>query len=71
MRLDQRPRPIGKRRTLGGQLDRARRAFHEPLAKHGLEPLQLHDDRGLRGAGRFGGARKASQFRDQQEGLHR
>jgi hypothetical protein len=71
VRLDQGPRPIGKRSALGGQLDRTRGAFDEPLLEHGLEPLQLHADCGLGGAERLGGAGKAPQFRDQQEGLHR
>ena len=71
VRLDQRPRPVGKCCAVGGQADRARRALDQPLAKHGLEALQLHADRSLRGAERFGGAGEAAQFGHQQEGLHR
>ena len=58
-------------RTVGGQPDRARRAFDQPLADHGFQPLQLHADRSLRGAERLGGAGEALQFGHQQEGLHR
>ena len=57
--------------ALGGQSHRARRALDQTLADHGLKPLQLHADGGLRLAQRFGGAGEALQLGDQQEGLHR
>ena len=70
MRLDQRAGMGQERRAVGGQPHRARRALDQPFADHALQPLQLHADGGLRGAERLGGAGKALQFGDQQEGLH-
>ena len=59
-----------ERHAVGGQPHRPRRAFDQPLAGHGFQPLQLHADGGLRRAKGLGGAGKALQFGDQQEGLH-
>ena len=70
MRLDQRAGGDEERGAVGGQPYRARRAFDQPLAQGALQPLQLHADRGLGVAERFGGAGEAFQFGDQQEGLH-
>ena len=70
MRLDQRAGVRQERRAVGGQPHRARRALDQAFAEHGLQPLQFQADGGLRGAERFGGAGKALQFGDQQEGLH-
>jgi len=49
---------VQERGAVGGQPHRPRRALDQPLAEHGLKPLQLHADRGLRGAERLGGAGK-------------
>ena len=59
-----------ERGAVGGQSDRARRAFDQPPADHGLQPLQFQTDRCLGGAEGFGRAGKTLQFGDQQEGLH-
>ena len=55
--------PSAVRRTARGERSTSR------FSEHGLQPLQLHADGGLRGAQRLGGAGKALQFGDQQEGL--
>ena len=70
MRFDQRAGVGQERRAVGGQSDRARRAFDQPLADHSLQSLQFEADRGLGGAERFGRAGETLQFGDQQEGLH-
>ena len=70
MRFHQDPRMMQKRRAVGGQADRARRALDQPLGENAFQPLQLQADRGLRRPQRLGGAREAMQFGDQQEGLH-
>ena len=70
MGLDQRAGGAEEGGAVGGKPHRARRAFDQSLAKQRFQPLQLHADRGLRFAERFGGAGEALQFGDQQEGVH-
>ncbi|GIQ76615.1 hypothetical protein BraRD5C2_50610 [Bradyrhizobium sp. RD5-C2] len=52
------------------QAHQARCALDQPVADLALEPLQLDADRTLRGAERFGRARKTPEVGDGHEGLH-